>query len=222
MPCFSCFTSRKDPVPNVQEAGWAPGLVQRGVENFTPTGTIQPIASHCTNWAIPAHPQHFYSFINVNSYCVLSLYRKHVIRSYACYCCTSKNDYSISFGAETHNYAKLTYSSWRNRNQKQSIIKKKITLLMDFWVPQQEVVPCIVNRKHWLGLWGSEQYCYHTVDMISKDMALPKLPCKVQLLELVGLPTVHYTDRPFCCFVLYINCSGWNQTQNVSECSIKP
>jgi hypothetical protein len=27
-----------DPVPIVQEAGWAPGLVWRVVENLTPTG----------------------------------------------------------------------------------------------------------------------------------------------------------------------------------------
>jgi hypothetical protein len=38
-------------------------------------------------------------------------------------------------------------------------------------------------------------------------MALPKLPCKVQLSELVGLPTVHYTDRPFCYyFLLFLFC----------------
>jgi len=28
----------KDPVPIVQEAGWAPGLVWTGAENLTPTG----------------------------------------------------------------------------------------------------------------------------------------------------------------------------------------
>jgi hypothetical protein len=30
-------TPGKDPVPIVQEAGWAPGLVWTGVENLTPT-----------------------------------------------------------------------------------------------------------------------------------------------------------------------------------------
>ena len=30
------FTLRKDPVPIVQEAGWAPGPVWRGAENLTP------------------------------------------------------------------------------------------------------------------------------------------------------------------------------------------
>jgi len=32
------FTPRKDPVPIVQEAGWAPGLVWTGAENLAPTG----------------------------------------------------------------------------------------------------------------------------------------------------------------------------------------
>jgi uncharacterized membrane protein YkvI len=35
-------------------------------------------------------------------------------------------------------------------------------------------------------------------------MAIPKLPYKVSLLlpELVGLPPVHFTDRPFCYYFL--------------------
>ena len=53
------FTPGKDPVPIVQEAGWAPGLVWTGAENLAPTGirprTVQPVASRYTNWAIPAH-----------------------------------------------------------------------------------------------------------------------------------------------------------------------
>ena len=32
------FTPRKDPVPTVQEAGWAPGPVWTGVESLAPTG----------------------------------------------------------------------------------------------------------------------------------------------------------------------------------------
>jgi hypothetical protein len=32
------FTPGKDPVPIVQEAGWAPELVWRSAENFAPTG----------------------------------------------------------------------------------------------------------------------------------------------------------------------------------------
>jgi hypothetical protein len=35
------FTSGKDPVPIVQEAGWAPGPVWTVAENVTPTG-IRP------------------------------------------------------------------------------------------------------------------------------------------------------------------------------------
>ena len=37
-PHPGCFTPGKDPVPIVQEAGWAPGLVWMGAENLAPTG----------------------------------------------------------------------------------------------------------------------------------------------------------------------------------------
>jgi hypothetical protein len=44
------FTPGKDPVPIVQEAGWAPGPVWTGAENLAPPGfdpqTVQPVASH--------------------------------------------------------------------------------------------------------------------------------------------------------------------------------
>jgi len=36
------FTPGKDPVPIVQEAGWAPGLVWTGAENLAPTGIRFP------------------------------------------------------------------------------------------------------------------------------------------------------------------------------------
>ena len=54
------FTPGKDPVPIVQEAGWAPGPVWKVVENVAPpTGidprTVQPVASRYTDWAIAAH-----------------------------------------------------------------------------------------------------------------------------------------------------------------------
>jgi hypothetical protein len=52
------FTPAKDPVPIVQEAGWAPGPVWIGVENLDPPGfdpqTFQPVASRYTDYAIPA------------------------------------------------------------------------------------------------------------------------------------------------------------------------
>ena len=36
------FTSEKDPVPIVHEAGWAPGPVWTGAENLAPSGIISP------------------------------------------------------------------------------------------------------------------------------------------------------------------------------------
>ena len=50
------FTPRKDPVPIVQEAGWAPGPVWTGAENLAPhrdsiPGPSGSVASPYTDWA---------------------------------------------------------------------------------------------------------------------------------------------------------------------------
>jgi hypothetical protein len=53
----AAFTPGKDPVPILQEAGWAPGLVRTSAEILPPPGfdprTFQPVASRYTNYAIP-------------------------------------------------------------------------------------------------------------------------------------------------------------------------
>ena len=41
-PSSSRFTPRKDPVPIVQEVGWAPGTVWTGAENLASTGIRSP------------------------------------------------------------------------------------------------------------------------------------------------------------------------------------
>ena len=55
---LAAFTPGKDPVPIVQEAGWAPEPVWIGAENLAPPRfdprTFQPVASHYTDWAIQA------------------------------------------------------------------------------------------------------------------------------------------------------------------------
>jgi len=38
----AAFTPGKDPVPIIQEAGWAPGPVWTGAENLVPTGIRSP------------------------------------------------------------------------------------------------------------------------------------------------------------------------------------
>jgi hypothetical protein len=48
------FTPRKDPVPIVKEAGWAPGPVWTA-ESLAPSGfdprAVQPVVSRCSDWA---------------------------------------------------------------------------------------------------------------------------------------------------------------------------
>ena len=52
------FTPGNDPIPIVQEVGWAPGPVWTGSENLAPNGIRspdrKPIASRYTDYAIPA------------------------------------------------------------------------------------------------------------------------------------------------------------------------
>jgi len=49
------ITPRKDPVPIVQEAGWASGPVWTGAEKLVPPGfdtrTVQPVGSRYTDYA---------------------------------------------------------------------------------------------------------------------------------------------------------------------------
>ena len=62
----------KDPVPIVQETGWAPRTIWTGVENLAPPlpgfdpRTVQPVASRYTDWAIPA--LYIYMYINMRIY----------------------------------------------------------------------------------------------------------------------------------------------------------
>ena len=55
----SRFTPGKDPVPIVQEAGWAPGPVWTGADNLAPPGfdprTVQPVAQSLYRLSYRAH-----------------------------------------------------------------------------------------------------------------------------------------------------------------------
>ena len=56
----AAFTPEKDPVPVVQEAGWAPGPVWTSAENLTPTGirsTDLPARSELQYWLSYLGPQ---------------------------------------------------------------------------------------------------------------------------------------------------------------------
>ena len=62
------FTPGKDPVPIVQEAGWAPGPVWTCAENLAPPGldpaTVQPVASRYTDYA--TRPTQNWSTVTIN------------------------------------------------------------------------------------------------------------------------------------------------------------
>ena len=64
----------KDPVPIVQEAGWAPGQVWTCEENLAPTPgfdprTVQLVASRYTDWAIAAHLEDQYCWFLFFFFC---------------------------------------------------------------------------------------------------------------------------------------------------------
>ena len=62
------FTSGKDPVPILQEAGWAPRPVWTGEENLAPTWirsrTVQPVAQSLYRLSYPVHK----GIINLTKY----------------------------------------------------------------------------------------------------------------------------------------------------------
>ena len=62
------FTPRKDPVPIVQEAGWAPGPVWTRAENLAPTGIQSPDrparSQSLYRLSYPAHSQKWYIIQN--------------------------------------------------------------------------------------------------------------------------------------------------------------
>ena len=66
---------KRDPVPIVEEAGWAPGPVWTGAENLTRTGfdssIVQLVASRYTDWAIPVHNLKLHTCF---SYSVVTIY----------------------------------------------------------------------------------------------------------------------------------------------------
>ena len=68
------FTPGKEPVPIVQETGWAPGPVWTA-ENLAPPGfdplrNVQPVVSHYTDWA--TRPTAYKCNVNINGYVITS------------------------------------------------------------------------------------------------------------------------------------------------------
>jgi hypothetical protein len=70
------FTPRKDTVPIVQEAGWAPGLVWTGVENLAPTRIRSPDRPACSQslyWLCYAAHQVIITVIHIKVFIQLQL-----------------------------------------------------------------------------------------------------------------------------------------------------
>jgi hypothetical protein len=74
------FTPGEDPVPIVQEAGWAPEPVWIGAENLAPPGfdpqTFQPVASRYTDYAIPG-PRDFIRIDQSLNAVLIAFYRSY-------------------------------------------------------------------------------------------------------------------------------------------------
>jgi len=66
MPRSGRFAPGKDPVPIVQEAGWAPGPVWTGAENLAPTGI-----------RFPDHPARSESLYRLSYYGSRTVYYEH-------------------------------------------------------------------------------------------------------------------------------------------------
>jgi hypothetical protein len=83
------FTPRKDPVPIVQEAGWAPKPVWTGAKNLAPTGIRSPDRPAHSSVAIPTELPGSRMFIVVGGYfsCPCSPFHLPLIMytSYSCF-----------------------------------------------------------------------------------------------------------------------------------------
>jgi len=69
------FTPGKDPVPIVQEAGWAPEPVWTGVENLALTGirssdhpALASRYTDCATWHTHTHNTHTHIYIYIYTY----------------------------------------------------------------------------------------------------------------------------------------------------------
>ena len=70
-PRPGCFTSGKDPIPIVLEAGWSPEPVWTGAEKLSPTGTRSP--------DLPARSQSLYRLCYSGHRDLVNKYKTHVL-----------------------------------------------------------------------------------------------------------------------------------------------
>jgi hypothetical protein len=74
------FTPGKDPVPIVQDAGWAPGPVWTGAKNLAPTGSRSPNRPASSQSLYPlSYPTHIYFTVPQQNVSVhLQDHRQHI------------------------------------------------------------------------------------------------------------------------------------------------
>ena len=81
---WTLYPREKDQVTIVQETGWAPGPVWADAKSSPQPGsdprTVQPLASRCTDWAIPAHPELHVS--TKNSYYIFMMPNRILLTAY--------------------------------------------------------------------------------------------------------------------------------------------
>jgi hypothetical protein len=111
------FTPQKDPVPIVQEAGWAPWPVWTGAENLAPTGILSP--DH------PAHSQSLY-------WLRYSAHMKHNITLYVFP--TVSQDLSALLQSSQNQTAFVCLSSWLTTCYYWLYLeKRKLTCTLTLW-----------------------------------------------------------------------------------------
>ena len=85
------FTPGKDPVPIVQEAGWAPGPVWRGAENLAPTGSWSPYRpAHSRSLCRLRYPAQDETVAQVN-FCYCNVSRNLKLKQQ--YCCANNSNF---------------------------------------------------------------------------------------------------------------------------------
>ena len=101
------FTPAEDPVPIVQEAGWAPGPVWTGAENLVPTGIRSPDR--------PASSQSLYRLRYASPILYLYSYRKKSIELYEFCIMRSIQQVFVNNATAVYRYSEILFEHHRGQ-----------------------------------------------------------------------------------------------------------